>query len=136
MQLLCIAWLLYLSVVASHPLSPDLVGSTSALQKLGILANIRSIFSSLGLGQSTFRTDSSSADESFLHSLSGGSAGVLRSHYERDIVLRFNISNTQEAESLAEAADTLFLDIWDSAPEYADIRLAKDVVRSTSETHQ
>jgi hypothetical protein len=52
-----------------------------------------------------------------------------RARYDEDIVLRFNISSSDEAKALAEATAVLFLDIWESNDEWVDIRLAKDVVR-------
>ena len=57
---------------------------------------------------------------------------TFKERYDRDLVLRFNISTEEEASSLAQAVDTLFLDVWDFAPASADIRLAKDVVRLRS----
>jgi extracellular matrix protein 14 len=50
--------------------------------------------------------------------------------YGGDVVVRFNISTFEEAESLAEAADTLLLDVWEFAQDWVDIRLAKDIVPS------
>ncbi|KAI7563178.1 hypothetical protein KC319_g9506 [Hortaea werneckii] len=49
--------------------------------------------------------------------------------YGGDVVLRFNISTHDEAKSLAEAADTLLLDVWEFTQDWVDIRLAKDIVR-------
>ena len=43
-------------------------------------------------------------------------------------MLRFNISKDDEAKSLAEAADTLLLDIWEFTDEWVDIRLSTDIV--------
>ncbi|OTA39525.1 hypothetical protein BTJ68_00567 [Hortaea werneckii EXF-2000] len=48
--------------------------------------------------------------------------------YGGDVVLRFNISTPDEAKSLAEAADTLLLDVWEFTQDWVDIRLAKDIV--------
>ena len=50
--------------------------------------------------------------------------------YGGDVVLRFNISTAEEARSLAEAADTLLLDVWEFAHDWVDIRLSKDIVPS------
>lgn len=44
------------------------------------------------------------------------------------MVLRFNISTRHEAESLAEAADTLLLDVWEFSQNWVDIRLSKGSV--------
>ncbi|TKA82804.1 hypothetical protein B0A55_01799 [Friedmanniomyces simplex] len=48
--------------------------------------------------------------------------------YGGDVVLRFNISTAEEARSLAEAADTLLLDVWEFRRDWVDIRLSKDIV--------
>lgn len=48
--------------------------------------------------------------------------------YGGDLVLRFNLSTAQESASLAEAADTLMLDVWEFAHDWVDIRLSKDSV--------
>lgn len=54
--------------------------------------------------------------------------------YGEDVVLRFTIRSAEEAKALAEAADILFLDVWEFNEDWADIRVAKDVV-SRSHTH-
>lgn len=48
--------------------------------------------------------------------------------YGGDVVLRFNVSTAEEAQGLAEAADTLLLDVWEFSREWVDIRLSKDIV--------
>ena len=45
-------------------------------------------------------------------------------------MFRFAISSEVEAKALKEASNVLFLDIWDFAADWADIRLAADVVPS------
>ncbi|KAK3058911.1 putative metallocarboxypeptidase ecm14 [Extremus antarcticus] len=50
--------------------------------------------------------------------------------YGGDVVVRFNVSTAEEAASLAEAADTLLLDVWEFSQDWVDIRLAKDIVPS------
>ena len=52
----------------------------------------------------------------------------LRAKYGGDVVLRFNISSVEEEAALSEAADTLFLDVWEFADNWADIRLREDDV--------
>ncbi|KAI5209233.1 hypothetical protein AUEXF2481DRAFT_38129 [Aureobasidium subglaciale EXF-2481] len=47
-----------------------------------------------------------------------------------DVVVRFNISNSKDATSLADAADTLFLDLWEFTDDWVDIRLQKDLIPS------
>ena len=53
-----------------------------------------------------------------------------RARYSSDVVLRFKINTEYEAHALAEVADILYLDVWESTTEWVDIRLAKDVVSS------
>ncbi|ERF75680.1 metallocarboxypeptidase ECM14 [Endocarpon pusillum Z07020] len=53
---------------------------------------------------------------------------TLRTRYGGDMVLRFRVKTAEEARALAEAADTLYLDIWEFADDWVDIRMAKDVV--------
>lgn len=53
---------------------------------------------------------------------------TLRARYGGDVVLRFKIKTANEARALAEAADTLYLDVWQYADDWVDIRVAKDVV--------
>ncbi|KAI4842684.1 hypothetical protein E4T44_07165 [Aureobasidium sp. EXF-8845] len=55
----------------------------------------------------------------------------LKHHKHSDhVVVRFNISNAQDATSLADAADTLFLDLWEFTDDWVDIRLQKDLIPS------
>lgn len=51
--------------------------------------------------------------------------------YGEDVVLRFKIDSPEESKALAEATNVLFLDVWESNNEWADVRLAKDVVGFT-----
>ena len=53
-----------------------------------------------------------------------------RSKYSGDVVLRFKITSEEEAKSLAEVSDILYLDVWESTQEWVDIRLARDVIPS------
>jgi extracellular matrix protein 14 len=53
---------------------------------------------------------------------------ALRARYGGDVVLRFTVKTAEEARALAEAADTLYLDVWESAGDWVDVRVAKDVV--------
>lgn len=48
--------------------------------------------------------------------------------YGSDVVLRFNLTTPAEEQALAEAADTLFLDVWEFTSNWADIRLREDDV--------
>jgi extracellular matrix protein 14 len=50
--------------------------------------------------------------------------------YGEDVVLRFKIRTAEEAQALANAADILFLDVWEFNDDWADLRIAKDVVPS------
>ncbi|EMC99219.1 hypothetical protein BAUCODRAFT_31563 [Baudoinia panamericana UAMH 10762] len=49
--------------------------------------------------------------------------------YDREVVIRFNVSTAEEARSLAEASETLLLDIWGFSQEWVDIRIPKDIVK-------
>jgi len=52
----------------------------------------------------------------------------LLAKYGGDVVLRFNLTTSEEEKALAEAADTLFLDVWAFTNNWADIRLREDDV--------
>ena len=54
----------------------------------------------------------------------------LRTRYGGDVVLRFNLSTAEEVAALQEAADVLFLDVWEFTKDWADIRVAKDDLAS------
>ena len=56
---------------------------------------------------------------------------TLLAKYGGDVVLRFNLSTPAEENILAEAADTLFLDVWEFTNSWADIRLREDDVCMT-----
>ena len=51
-----------------------------------------------------------------------------RARYGNDVVLRFKAKTEDEVKALAEAVGTLYLDVWEVAEEWIDIRIAKDVV--------
>ena len=51
--------------------------------------------------------------------------------YGEDVVLRFKLDSPEESKALADATNVLFLDVWESNSEWADVRLAKDVVGFT-----
>lgn len=68
-----------------------------------------------------------SADDSNVHQ---AATEQFVSRYGDDVVLRFKIRTADEAKALAEASDVLFLDVWEFNEDWADIRVAKDVVRS------
>lgn len=60
--------------------------------------------------------------------LSAQLPATLLAKYGGDVVLRFNITTEEEEAALAEAADILFLDVWEFTNNWADIRLAEDDV--------
>lgn len=62
-----------------------------------------------------------------------GPPSTLVARYGGDLVLRFEIRSSEEAEALAEAINVLFLDVWEFTSEWVDIRLSKDVVSSLDE---
>ncbi|KAJ9651737.1 putative metallocarboxypeptidase ecm14 [Neophaeococcomyces mojaviensis] len=52
------------------------------------------------------------------------------SRYGDDVVLRFKIKTEEEALAFAEAADTLYLDVWEASKDWADVRISKKVLPS------
>ncbi|KAL2157199.1 hypothetical protein VTH06DRAFT_6335 [Thermothelomyces fergusii] len=52
----------------------------------------------------------------------------LQSRYRNDVVVRFNVTNFAEEAAIAQAVDQMFLDVWAFAPDFVDVRLAKDDV--------
>lgn len=61
---------------------------------------------------------------------------VLSARYGQDMVLRFNVSTVEETRAIAEAAEDLYLDIWEFSDNWVDIRLAKDIVGLPLLVHQ
>ncbi|RMZ86641.1 hypothetical protein DV736_g6128, partial [Chaetothyriales sp. CBS 134916] len=53
-----------------------------------------------------------------------------RTRFGNDVVLRFSFESDDELKALSDAADTLYLDIWDISREWVDVRLSRDVVPS------
>lgn len=68
--------------------------------------------------------------------LSAQLPATLLAKYGGDVVLRFNITTEEEEAALAEAADILFLDVWEFTNNWADIRLAEDDVSISWSTPQ
>jgi extracellular matrix protein 14 len=64
------------------------------------------------------------------HSAGDALGDKLAAQYSEDVVLRFRIGTAEEASALADAADVLFLDVWEFNEDWADLRLSKDVVPS------
>lgn len=62
------------------------------------------------------------------HAPSSKLPATLLAKYGGDVVLRFNLTTAAEEKALAEAADTLFLDVWEFTNNWADIRLREDDV--------
>lgn len=58
------------------------------------------------------------------------SASKLQSRYGDDVVLRFKIKTAEEAKQFVEAADTLFLDVWEASHDWADVRISKKILPS------
>lgn len=81
--------------------------------------------------EKAFGVSSEAPAASDKHSSSAAAAplpGTLLAKYGGDVVLRFNITTAEEEAALAEAADTLFLDVWEFTHNWADIRLREDDV--------
>ncbi|RMD41411.1 hypothetical protein DV735_g3690, partial [Chaetothyriales sp. CBS 134920] len=64
------------------------------------------------------------------HARQSAAPANYRTRFGNDVVLRFSIQSHDELKALSDAADTLYLDIWDMSREWVDIRLSKDVVPS------
>lgn len=64
------------------------------------------------------------------HSNKQKDASAQLARHGGEIVLRFNITSAKETAALSEAADTLFLDVWEYTDDWVDVRLAKDIVPS------
>ncbi|KAK3359253.1 hypothetical protein B0T25DRAFT_494595 [Lasiosphaeria hispida] len=58
----------------------------------------------------------------------GPSDEDLQSRYRHDLVVRFNVTNSEEEGALSRAAAQMLLDVWAFSSEYVDIRLHKDDV--------
>ena len=58
---------------------------------------------------------------------------TLLAKYGGDVVLRFNLTTASEEKALAEAADTLFLDVWEFTNDWADVRLRGDDVCTSND---
>jgi extracellular matrix protein 14 len=52
----------------------------------------------------------------------------LRTRYANELVIRFNVTTTDEEAALADAASRLFLDVWAFTDDYVDVRLHVDEV--------
>ncbi|KAG6012994.1 hypothetical protein E4U54_007191 [Claviceps lovelessii] len=52
----------------------------------------------------------------------------LRAKYANEIVLRFNVTTSQDENTLAAAANRLLLDVWATSHDFVDIRLHRDEV--------
>lgn len=52
----------------------------------------------------------------------------LRAQYTNELVLRFNVTTTDEEAALADAAIRLFLDVWSFNDDFVDIRLHADEI--------
>ncbi len=53
---------------------------------------------------------------------------TVQSRYRDDVVIRFNVTNSEEEAALSKAAAQLLLDVWSFTPDYVDIRLHKEDV--------
>ncbi|KAH8887456.1 hypothetical protein GQ53DRAFT_656107 [Thozetella sp. PMI_491] len=52
--------------------------------------------------------------------------GALPTKYRNSVVVRFNVTNSEEEGALSEAADRLFLDVWAFTPNFVDVRIHQD----------
>ncbi|KAK5118320.1 hypothetical protein LTR62_002833 [Meristemomyces frigidus] len=100
----------------SPPTSPSRSGWRRLSDKL-----IDSVF------QYKYHSDKQASTSRLLHPDRQAPPHIFARHGS-DVVLRFNVSTAEEVQSLAEAADTLILDVWEYAHDWVDIRLSKDIV--------
>nr|POE58962.1 putative metallocarboxypeptidase ecm14 [Quercus suber] len=116
----------FVESVAQQPvsaLSTPLLASSPQRSRWRALSDrlVETIFGSARAGKAADRFRPSSRPD---HHASSHSPA----RYGGEVVLRFNISTHNEARSLADAADTLLLDVWEFSQNWVDIRLAKDIV--------
>lgn len=52
-------------------------------------------------------------------------AAALPGRYRNDIVVRFNVTNSEEEDALSKAVEQLIMDVWAFTPEFVDIRVQK-----------
>lgn len=80
--------------------------------------------------QAIWKVPSPHCSQPFVQTVDNAAQTNFRARYGGDVVLRFNVSNQDDIKELASAADTLYLDVWESTDEWVDVRLAKQVVSS------
>lgn len=51
--------------------------------------------------------------------------------YQGDVVLRFNVTDSEGLRTLLEASESLYLDVWDATNQWVDIRVSRVVVCSS-----
>ncbi|KAF9870849.1 zinc carboxypeptidase [Colletotrichum karsti] len=64
------------------------------------------------------------------HSAHKGNKATLRTKYNDQVVLRFNLTTPDQETAFAESAARLFLDVWAFNREYVDVRLRNDDIPS------
>lgn len=102
------------------------IRDASALKVAGVFDAFYSLSGRWGLSQKTVKAG---LDKQTLPRPSSVQLPAnLLAKYGGDVVLRFNLSTPLEEKALAEAADTLFLDIWAFTSNWADVRLREDDV--------
>jgi extracellular matrix protein 14 len=68
------------------------------------------------------------SDKSYSHSDAAAQSNARSARYLNDVVLRFNLTTPDQAWAIKEAAEDLYLDIWEHTDDWVDIRVAKDIV--------
>ncbi|KAI9049948.1 hypothetical protein LZ554_006095 [Drepanopeziza brunnea f. sp. 'monogermtubi'] len=76
------------------------------------------------------RAETRKSTPSWSHPSNSPLPATLLARYGGDVVLRFNLSTAADGGALAEAADTLLLDVWEFNSNWADIRLREDDIPS------
>jgi extracellular matrix protein 14 len=68
------------------------------------------------------------ANKSRVGGLAKQYGGATHKRYRNEVVVRFNVTNSEEENALSEAIDRLFLDLWAFTDDYVDVRLYKQDV--------
>lgn len=95
--------------------------------RLGILETIRDSFKAI-YGDSVSKSEKPFEDDLRTPHIPKVRPAGHSAIYQQQVVVRFTVRTVSELQALSDAADTLFLDIWEAALDWVDIRLEKDSV--------
>jgi extracellular matrix protein 14 len=106
--------LLFASGGLAHPSTANRSSDTSSWRKF-TTSVISRLWPAWNSHQSTADTDAAQS-------------AARSARYLQDVVLRFNLTTPDQALAIKEAAEDLYLDIWEHTDDWVDIRVAKDIV--------